>query len=341
MNNELSTLSQKMIPALEKEMRLVLKANGTTSDPFYGMMQYHMGWVDQDFHPVETNSGKRIRPLACMLSAQAAGGDWRQSVPAGAAVEILHNFSLVHDDIEDASPTRRGRLTVWKIWGEAQAINSGDAMFSVAHLALNRLAQHDVPPATVVRALRRFDETCLLLTQGQYNDMDFETRDEVLVDEYIAMITGKTAVLLALCTELGAMVAGQNEETIANYAAFGLNLGLAFQVIDDILGIWGDETRTGKSAATDIITKKKTLPVLYGLERSPSLRDHYVSATADQPFVDHVVSQLDDLGARQYASDIAADYSSAALKHLEAVNPRGEAGAALFQLAHMLLQRDF
>ena len=341
MNNELTTLSQQMIPAMEQEMGLIFNTHINPPNPFYGMMQYHMGWVDQEFQPAKVHGGKRIRPLICMLAAQAAGGDWKQSTPAAAAIEILHNFSLIHDDIEDASPTRRGRLTVWKIWGEAQAINCGDAMFSVAHLSMCRLSKQDVPSATVVRALCRFDETCLLLTQGQYNDMDFETRDGVQVNEYIAMITGKTAVLLSLCSELGAIVAGQDEETIANYAAFGLNLGLAFQVIDDILGIWGDENRTGKSAATDIITKKKTLPVLYGLERSAELRELYLTATADEQFVDQVVTLLDETGARQYASAIATDYSTAALKHLEATNPAGDAGTALRQLAAMLLQRDF
>ena len=322
-------------------MRLVLKSDAATPDPFFGMMQYHMGWVDQEFQPIEVHSGKRIRPLTVMLAVQASGGNWQRSLPAAAAVEILHNFSLIHDDIEDASPTRRGRLTVWKIWGEAQAINSGDAMFAVSHLAMSRLSEFNVPPETVVRALRRFDETCLLLTQGQYNDMDFEIRDEVRVDEYIAMITGKTAVLLSLCAELGAIVAAQDDETIANYAAFGLNLGLAFQVIDDILGIWGDETRTGKSAATDIITKKKTLPVLFGLEHSEELRELYKTAEADEQFVDQVVRLLDQVGAKTYASTVASDYSTAAIQHLEATNPAGEAGTALRQLSAMLLQRDF
>ena len=339
--NELTTLSQKMIPALELEMGQVLNAHSSAPDPFYGMMQYHMGWVDQYFQPVEVHSGKRIRPLTTMLVAQAAGGSWQQSLPAAAAVEILHNFSLIHDDIEDASPTRRGRLTLWKIWGEAQAINSGDAMFAVAHLAMSRLIERDVPPATVVRALRRFDETSLHLTQGQYNDMDFEIREKVLVGDYIDMITGKTAVLLSLCAELGALVAGQDDETIANYAAFGLNLGLAFQVIDDILGIWGDESRTGKSAATDIVTKKKTLPVLYGLERSSTLRTLYQNEEADDRFVTEVVTLLDDIGAREYASATAKEYSIAALAYLDAANPTGEAGTALRQLAAMLLQRDF
>ncbi len=341
MNNQLKNLSQLMLPSLEQEMRIVLKSDDSRPEPFYGMMQYHMGWVDKDFLPVEVHGGKRIRPLLTMLSCQASGGDWQKAVPAAAAVEILHNFSLVHDDIEDVSPTRRGRKTVWKIWGEAQAINAGDAMFSLAHLAVARLSNHAVPAQTVVLSLRRFDETCLLLTKGQYHDMDFETRAEVRVDEYIDMITGKTAVLLSLCTELGALIAGQDEEAILHYAEFGRNLGLAFQVIDDILGIWGDETKTGKSAATDIVTKKKTLPVLFGLERSASLRELYRLADADDKFVRTVVAQLDDLGARDHASQLATNYSTAARQHLHAAHPSGTAGEALYQLAHMLLQRDF
>ena len=240
MNNELKSLTQLMLPKLEEEMRLIFMSNDSQSDPFYGMMQYHMGWLDASFQPTTVRKGKRIRPLLTMISCQAAGGDWIKAVPAAAAIEILHNFSLVHDDIEDASSTRRGRKTVWKIWGEAQAINSGDAMFALAHLVMTWLTNHDVPAETIVRAIRRFDETCFLLTQGQYYDMDFETRADVRVEEYIKMIAGKTAVLIALCAELGPVIAGQDESIIEHYAEFGLNLGMAFQVIDDILGI-GEE----------------------------------------------------------------------------------------------------
>ncbi len=305
------------------------------------MMQYHMGWVDVNFKPVEMYGGKRIRPLLTLLACQAAGGEWPKALSAAASVEILHNFSLVHDDIEDASPTRRGRKTVWSIWGEPQAINCGDAMFAVAHLTMGRLSERDVPPATVVRAFQRFDETCLGLTHGQYRDMDFETRDDVRADDYITMITGKTAVLLSLCTEVGAIIAGQGEEQITHYAEFGRNLGLAFQVIDDILGIWGDESKTGKSVATDIITKKKTLPVLFGIERSTRLQELYEFSEPDSDFVRQVVDLLDETGAREYASSKAATYSAAALWHLEAAKPVGKAAAALSQLAAMLLQRDY
>jgi geranylgeranyl diphosphate synthase type I len=339
MTNELDQFFQEMLPEIEAEMKAVLKAG--SSDDFYGMMHYHMGWTDEQFQPAQVKSGKRIRPILCLLTCAAAGGDWRQALPAAAAVEILHNFSLIHDDIEDASLTRRGRTTMWQIWGQELAINSGDAMFALAHVALGRLLERGVDAATVVQALRRFDETSVRLTQGQHADMSFEKRDQVSVDEYIEMITGKTAVLLSLCAQLGALVAGSDAETVANYATFGRDLGLAFQVIDDILGIWGDEALTGKSAATDIATKKKTLPVLYGLAQNGSLRHLYQQSEADEAFVQAVVTQLDKCGARDFANSKASTYSHSAVHHLEATNPTGPAAQALQQLTDMLLKRDF
>jgi geranylgeranyl diphosphate synthase type I len=339
--NEFKQLSQEMRQAVNAEMKAVLKATSEQPDLFHGMMHYHMGWRDEQLRPADVNAGKQIRPVICLLTCQAAGGDWQQAVPAAAAIELLHNFSLIHDDIEDASPTRRGRKTLWTIWGTEQAINAGDAMFALAHLALNRLVDHGVAAETAVHSLRRFDEACVRLTQGQHADMDFETRDEVTVDEYLAMITGKTAVLLSLCTELGALIAGCDTQTVHNYAQFGLNLGLAFQVIDDILGIWGDEAIIGKSVSTDILTKKKTLPVLYGLSQNGALRQLYEQETTDKAFVQEATSVLNSTGARDYAVQRATYYSESALGHLEEAQPSGPASAALNQLSAMLLQRDF
>ena len=234
---------------------------------------------------------------------------------------------------------------VVKRFGQSGALSKrsipGDAMFAMAHLALNRLVDQGVGAETAVNALRRFDETCVRLTQGQHADMDFETRDGVSVDEYLAMITGKTAVLLSLCTELGALIAGCDTQTIYNYAQFGLNLGLAFQVIDDILGIWGDEAVIGKSASTDILTKKKTLPVLYGLNQNGALRHLYAQETTDEAFVQKAIRVLNTTGARDYATQRATYYSQNALQHLEEAHPSGPAFAALNQLSAMLLQRDF
>lgn len=339
--NELDTLSTRMRTALNEEMKAVLLANGRPPDLYYGMMHYHMGWRDRELAPADVNAGKQIRPVLLLLVCQAAGGDWQQAVPAAAAVELLHNFSLIHDDIEDASPTRRGRETLWQLWGIEQAINAGDAMFALAHLALNRLYDRGVPAERVVRALRRFDETCVRLTQGQHADMGFEERDQVSVADYIEMITGKTAVLLSLCAELGALVAGQDDTTIAHYAQYGLDAGLAFQVIDDILGIWGDELLIGKSASTDISTKKKTLPILYGLEQSAELQNLFTQQETDNHFVNQAVALLNQTGARDFATAKATAYTQSALGNLEAAHPTGPAYIALNQLTDMLLKRDY
>ncbi|MEI2611033.1 MAG: polyprenyl synthetase family protein [Candidatus Promineifilaceae bacterium] len=332
---------QSMLDAIETEMQAVLASEPTISPTFFTMLQYHMGWVNSDNTP-STNgqSGKRIRPLLCLLTCMAAGGDWQQAVPAAAAVELLHSFSLIHDDIQDQSPTRRGKATVWKIWGAAQAINSGDAMLAYAHIAMSRLFERGVDPALVVRALRRLDETCIELTKGQHADMSFETRDDVTLDEYMPMIERKTSVLVELCAELGALIAGKDEESIHHFAGFGLNLGLAFQVIDDILGIWGDETVIGKSAATDIITRKKTIPVLYGLARHDDLRTLYQQPENHNGFVKQVIQLLDETGAREYAEKEAAAYSHNALHHLESANPLPEGYSALHDMALKLLNRQ-
>lgn len=339
MSQLLNTLSQQMIPAVEQEMRSVLKATGAPADTFDGMLHYPMGWVDEHFRPA-TTGGKRIRPLLCLLACHAAGGNWRQAVPAAAAIEMLHNFTLVHDDIQDASPLRHGRPTLWKIWGVNQSINTGDAMFAMAHIAMSRLLERGVPAEIVVRALRRLDETCIELTRGQHADMDFENRPSVTVDDYVAMINGKTAALLSLCTELGALVAGRNDTAVAHFAAFGREMGLAFQVRDDILGIWGEESAIGKSAATDIETRKKSLPVLYGLERNDTLRSMYGQNDNSGGFVGRVVRLLDEVGAREYAEQEEKRYADSAQGHLEAAEPAEEGYLALRELGQKLLGRE-
>lgn len=328
-----------MIPAVEQEMRTVAGAQQAPADLYHGMIHYHMGWVNADLEPVALNGGKRIRPLLCLLACRAAGGDWRLAVPAAAAIELLHNFTLVHDDIQDASPTRRGRDTLWRLWGSAQAINSGDALFAISHLAMSRLLERGVDAATVVESLRRLDQTCLDLTRGQYADMSFESREVVTTAEYIEMITGKTAVLLSLCTALGALIAGRDAATIDHFAAFGRDVGLAFQVRDDILGIWGKEDVIGKSAATDIETKKKSLPVLYGLTESRQLQELYAREDTPPDFVKRVIALLDELGAQEYAEAQEATYSASALSHLEATQARKDDAEPLRQLVVRLLNR--
>lgn len=340
MQEPLFSLTQEMIPDVELAMEDVLLAKEQAGDPFYGMLHYHMGWVDESFQPLRSNTGKRVRPLLTLLSSRSAGGDWEKTVPGAAALELLHNFTLIHDDIQDASPTRRGRPTVWNLWGANLAINSGDAMFALAHESMIRMADRGVPSEIVVHAVRRLDQTCIDLTIGQHADMLFEDRDDVTVDQYLEMIGGKTAGLISLSTELGALVAGCEDDLIDHYASFGWDLGMAFQVRDDVLGIWGDETVIGKSSATDIVTRKKSLPVLYGLSKSDELVDLYFNSEEGEDFVQRVVQLLDGVGAHDFALSYEEKYANSALSRLNEAQPEGDAGIALQQLTRILLNRQ-
>jgi len=337
MTTALDRFHQEFLPAIEAEMQAVLASNEKNYSLYYGMMRYHLGWLDPALKPVDGIAGKRIRPLVLLLVCDSSGGNWEQALPAAAAIELLHNFSLIHDDIEDDSETRRGRTTVWKLWGIPQAINAGDSMFASAFDALGQLSRRRVPAEAIVQAQQIFAQACIKLTKGQHLDMWFETQHDVMVENYLEMISGKTAALLVATTEIGALVAGTSSETQTHYGEFGRNVGLAFQAYDDILGVWGDEALLGKSTASDILTRKKTLPVLYGLNQSAELRDLYTQAEID---LDRAMALLNGVGAREYTQAAAQRYSEAAIEHLDAADPQGAAGEALRTLTAQLIQRQ-
>lgn len=336
MDTALESFAELYLPSLEDQMKAVLAPVGSDSGLYYGMMHYHLGWSDKDLQPLKGRAGKRIRPLVCLLVCQAAGGEWQKALPAAAAIELLHNFSLIHDDIEDDSTTRRGRDTVWRAWGVPQAINAGDSMFASAFDALSRLSAGRVPDRTMMRALHTFIQACIALTKGQQLDIWFETQSQITVDQYLQMIAGKTAALLSATAEIGAIVAEATSLEQEHYAQFGRHVGLAFQIRDDILGIWGDEVATGKSVASDILTRKKTLPVLYGLSQSRALHDLYAQEEID---LRRALEILNQVGARDHARSVAQSFSETAVAHLEAAAPRGAAGQALQTLAEQLTER--
>lgn len=334
-------LARRYFPALDAYMRqIVASAPLADAEEFGTLLRYPLGWVDEHDQPYNQMTGKRIRPLLMLLCTESVGGDWHAALPAAAAVELLHNFSLVHDDIQDDSPTRHGRATVWKLWGRSNAINAGDALFALAHTSLQGLAENGVTPEITLKAWEIFNRMTIELTRGQHLDMRFEHQEYVTVQQYISMISGKSAALVSACAQIGALVGSGDETTAAYFANFGLNLGIAFQIRDDILGIWGDSSITGKSAATDILSRKKSLPVLYGLAESKELLSIYRSEPFGNEQVEHAVRILNQIGAQDYTRERESAYYRQAIQALEQANPQGKAAEGLAMLAEALFQRQ-
>jgi geranylgeranyl diphosphate synthase type I len=270
--------TKNLVKEMQKSIDLQLREVVSTllSDyplEFVKIINYQFGW--NGIKTGEKVQGKRIRPLLVLLTCEACGGVWRNALPAAAAVELVHNFSLIHDDIQDHSSTRRGRETIWVKWGEAQAINTGDAMLTLAHLSLLKLAEKFNSSQTL-KAENLLQSACLNLTRGQYLDLAFEKKDELPLDYYWKMVEGKTSSLLAVSLTLGALLAGEDEEKQKKFYDLGIMIGFAFQVQDDWLGIWGEKSITGKSTESDLITRKITYPVLLGIQKKREFAHYWI-----------------------------------------------------------------
>jgi len=339
--HSLDPFAASHLPSIETTMQDALaRARLPATEELYSMMAYHMGWLGEGAGPQA--QGKRVRPLLVLLSFGAvhqAEPDWAAALPAAAAVELLHNFSLIHDDIQDNSPLRRGRPTLWQKWGIAQAINAGDAMFTLAFNVLLDLSTTRSPEIGI-DAQQILQTTCMALTQGQYLDISFESRTTVTMEQYWAMIGGKTAALLAACTELGALIGGAAPTRRAAFKEFGRSLGLAFQVQDDILGIWGNEEQTGKSAASDLAAGKKSLPVIFGLSKGGAFAERWAKGSVSLSDAPVLAQQLEAEEGRAFAEEQAGLLTAKALQSLEDADPRGQAGSLLTALANTLLKRQ-
>jgi len=327
-----------LLSAIEAELQSqVMRLDQPRTRHFHEMLTYHMGWSGEGAGPEA--AGKRIRPLLVLLTTASCNSEWLRAVPAAAAVELVHNFSLVHDDIQDNSPKRRGRSTVWTKWGAPMAINVGDALFVIANQAVLDL-QKSYPAGTVVEAAAILQNACLELTRGQFLDMSYEEKTNLAIEDYWPMISGKTSALLSVCAQIGAVLGNADDKTREAYRLFGHHLGLAFQVQDDILGIWGDEAMTGKSTASDLVEGKNSLPVLFALGRQGKFARRWKQEPIKIEEVAEIAALLVDEGAREYAEKLAHEETREALENLEKAKPRGQAGRYLLELANKLLKRE-
>jgi len=331
-------LIKDMRKAIEIELQKSIdQFNLDKNTELYDMLCYHMGWLGDGAGPEA--QGKRIRPTITLLSAAAVGKDWKNALPAAAGVELLHNFSLIHDDIQDQSPLRRGRPTVWNKWGIAQAINAGDALFTLAHLALLNIS--DTAGAEIaVRASRILHSTAIEITNGQYMDLSFESQAEVSLEAYWKMISGKTSALLGCSTQLGGLVVKAEPQQEIALKKLGISLGLAFQVQDDWLGIWGDSAILGKSTESDIVSGKKTLPILFALSRAGAFKTRWEKGPITSEEVPWASKLLVDNGAQDYTQKTGDKLAEEAVQYIDQLGTQNEGVDGLRELLETLNGRQ-
>jgi geranylgeranyl diphosphate synthase type I len=344
---DISAEFSRLIDEIETEMTAVLAERAQSAAPLYEMLEYHLGLDEPGA------GGKRIRPLLGLLVYQALGGDPRKALPGAAAVELGHNFSLVHDDIEDGDVERRHRPTLWALWGVPLAINAGDALFALSRLALYRLrtpeAETEYDARRILSLMEVYDETCLALCEGQYLDITFESRIDVTVEEYLEMIGKKTASLMSAGVQAAAMLASDDDTLVESMRRFGFDLGLAFQMADDVKGSFWDSAESGKAEAGDLRRRKKTLPVIWALGHATGadldrLRALFAPGPAGEAAsgmtdaeVHEALDILERCGAREFAVGEARRYRDRAIAELEHMGIPGEAGIELAELVQRMV----
>lgn len=315
--------------------------------PLGTMLRYHMGWESPDGSPEQSSAGKRLRPALCLFTCEAVGGDIEDALPAAVALELIHNFSLIHDDIQDQDLERRGRATVWTIWGKPSGVVAGNALRTVADGTLYHLRQAGASTAAALEVVQTLTGRCLELVEGQRMDLDFESRLDVGPDEYLDMVSRKTGALVEAAMHMGALLGGADAQQVARLARCGRLLGLTFQARDDVLGIWGDPALLGKATGADIRRRKKSLPVLFGFsgasaaERERLERLYSSAEEMDEEAVADVMGILDSAKAEANAQSVAEEKGAMAMDEARAAGIPEESFQDLHDMAHFFAHRAY
>jgi geranylgeranyl diphosphate synthase type I len=328
------------LAAVQARLRESVAPRKGATDDQYRWLRYQLGWADEHGNPDDARRGKGIRPLLCLTATSAVGGQWAQAVDVAAAIELTHEFSLVHDDIEDRDELRRGRPTLWTLVGDAVAINAGDALFA---LARSLLSSAELPAPIVVRLSRRYDEACLLLSEGQHMDLAFEQTARISVADYVDMVSRKTGALLSAAASMGALCGGADDGVASRFADYGSALGIAFQMADDVLGLWGDSQRTGKPVGRDLERRKKTYPIVRALE-DPKLGEELgelLGASDTDPERARLMAvKMEEAGYRSLTAEEAGRWAEGAAASLAPLTLEDAARAELAGLLRRAVDRD-
>ncbi len=302
-----------------------------------GPVEYHFGWVDELGRPTESDGGKNLRATLALLSATAVGAEAAVAIPGAVAIELVHNFSLIHDDVIDDDRERRHRPTLWTTYGVGAAIVVGDALVT---LAVETLLEQ--PGRAGARATRALLQATAGMIAGQADDIAFEGEAEVSLDDCVAMARAKTGAILACASSIGAILADASDAEVGALTDYGMHLGLAFQMVDDVLGIWGEPEITGKPVWSDLRQHKKTIPIVAALERSTTaeLPNALDAAGTSHAAAQRAANLIEDLGGRSTTEEIARAELTAALDALATVRLDPVAVGELEALAHFVVGRE-
>ena len=311
----------------------------------YDMLRYYMGWANEDGAPIAAMTGKAVRPTLCLFGCEAVGGSVKLAIPAAVALEFIHNFSLVHDDIQDEDVTRHNRKTLWAVWGKPKALVAGNVLRVVADIALHALEGEGLEPKRSLTAVGLLTESYLEMIEGQYLDLLYEGRPDISMDDYLRMISRKTGALLRCSLNLGAAVGTDDRETIAAIRECGRALGYVFQIRDDVLGVWGEEEITGKPVGADIRRKKNSYPVVYTMEAATDQDRDYISSIYLKPEleeedVDSVLTVMEKVGVREHAQTEASKWADSGMQSIAALELSHQHREQIEEFTHFLLVRD-
>lgn len=331
-------------PAIQEALREFLQH---FTSPIHSTHRYYMGWEDAGGNPSDSIGGKRLRPTLALLAGEAMGGSIERAMPIAVALEYVHNFSLIHDDLEDRDEYRHHQPTIWYLWDDATAIISGNAMLKVADFAAKQLTQQGVSQTVAIALQHRLVATYLRIMEGQFLDLKYETVRDVTVPEYFQMVARKTGALITASMELGARTAEQSrdiKDEIATITAMAKQLGAVFQIRDDVLGVWGGEP-TGKPVGSDILRKKKSLPAIHALNNARNaakakLHAIYQGDTSSPTEVEDVLEIMDDVGTREYCQTVCERHWENAEGLLDTLNISDEFRRDLKEIGTFLLERE-
>ena len=303
-------MKQKIVEAVNQTIyRYLADYEVLKRDEYLREMMFYALGFDKDGGLL--TGGKRLRPVFCCLTCGVVSGNHEQALLYGAALEMLHNFTLVHDDIEDNGSVRHNRPALWKKDGLSLALNAGDLLYEISLSAVG-----EADKKSGFDGLKRVLKMSAELFLGQHRDISFENRWDIKESEYLEMVEGKTSALLGCSFALGAMAGNADEKTISAFEYAGQRLGIAFQIRDDYLGTWGDSVVFGKSVSGDITEKKNTLAVVYTAERDPAFREKWAAYDGNADQVPEFVRMMEKAGAPEYLNDQCLKYTGEAEKAL-------------------------